>query len=306
MLRAVLLVIALGCIPACSETPKPASRVAAAPAAAAATEQLLNEMEGIWRSSDPDQLVYVLRDGRNLRMLSGGVYEADVQLRSVDVEARSVNLSVAAAGGRVVWTIRKVPAPGDDGPDYGLLVTMNGGEQLDLALVRRVSPEDREFMARELVRLLREEREGDGVEVAADTDVAIEEAAVAVAGIEAMSRDDAKVIKARSADVEEAVPAAEARTYATSYDCDKASKAVEAVVCHDAELALLDQRLARVYRTALGNSDQPEAERSTQMRWLRDRRDACERDSDCLRRVYLQQLKYFEGAPHYVHSAHAE
>lgn len=311
MLRAALLLVAMVWMVGCSEAPKTAPSVAAAPATDAAAEQLLNDMEGVWRSSDPDQLVYLLRDGRNLRMLSGGVYETDVQLRSVDVKAQSVNLSVSAAGGRVVWTIRKVTGAGDEAPGYGLLVTMNGGEQLDLALVRRVSPEDREFMAGELARLMREDSSVDevaaGAEAEASLDAEVEASApVADAVAVAMSGDDAKVMKARSADAGDDVPAAEAPTYTTSFDCGQATKAAEATVCYDADLALLDQRLARGYRQALANADQADALRSSQMRWLRDRRDACEDDTDCLRRVYQQRLKYFEGAPHYVHSDHAE
>lgn len=309
MLRAALLLVVMGWVAGCSETPKPESSAVVAPAADAASEQLLNDMEGVWRSSDPDQLMYLVRDGRNLRMLSGGAYETDVQLRSVDAKAQSVNLSVAAAGGRVVWTIRKVPDAGNEAPGYGLLVTMNGGEQLDLVLVRRVSPEDREFMAGELARALREEREAALAEVEAEPVSESEDAAVAVAmdgSAELVSSDDVKVSKTRSDDHEAEEPAAEAVAYPTSFDCGKASKAAEAAVCYDADLARLDQRLARGYRMALANADQPESLRSSQMRWLRDRRDACEDDADCLRLIYRQRLKYFEGAPHYVHSEHAE
>lgn len=308
MLRAALLVMAMAWIAGCSETSTPAPAVASAPAAEAA-EQLLQDMEGIWRSSEPGQLVYLVRDGRNLRMLSGGVYETDVQLRSVDVKAQSVNLSVAAAGGRVVWTIRKVSVAGNEAPGYGLQVTMNGGEQLDLALVRRVSPEDREFMAGELVRLMREDEAVDQTAPESETDaVAAADAAEPVADdvAAALAADDAKVMKARGGAVADDVPAAEAPTYTTSYDCGKATKAAEATVCYDASLALLDQRLARGYRMALANADQPETLRSSQTRWLHDRRDACEDDAGCLRLVYRQRLKYFEGAPHYVHSEHAE
>lgn len=310
MLRAVLLWVVMGWIAGCSETPEPESSAVGAPvqAADAASEQLLNDMEGVWRSSAPDQLMYLVRDGRNLRMLSGGAHETDVQLRSVDAKAQSVNLSVAAAGGRVVWTIRKVPDAGNEAPGYGLLVTMNGGEQLELALVRRISPEDREFMTGELARALREEREAAVAEVDAEPVSEFEDAAVAVAMESAtrVSSDDVKVSKTRLDDQEREEPATRAVAFATSFDCGKATKAAEAAVCHDADLAMLDQRLARGYRMALANEDQPESLRSSQMRWLKDRRDACEHDIDCLRRIYRQRLKYFEGAPHYMHSDHAE
>lgn len=307
MLRAALLVMAMAWIAGCSESSKPATTVASAPVADAAAEQLLEDMEGIWRSSEPDELVYLVRDGRELRMLHAGAYETDVQLRSVDVKTQSVNLSVAAAGGRVVWTIRKVAAAGSEAPGYGLQVTMNGGEQVDLALVRRVSPEDREFMAGELARLMREEGAVDQAGPEAEAEAEVETAAAVEDAVAvAISSDDAKVMKAHGGEVGDDVPAAEAPTYTTSYDCGKATKAAEATVCYDADLALLDQRLARGYRMALANADQPETLRSSQTRWLRDRRDACEDDAGCLRLVYRQRLKYFEGAPHYVHSEHAE
>lgn len=303
MLRVALLVLTLVLVTACSETPKAASTAAGATAADAATEQLLNDMEGVWRPTDPEQrgLVYVLRDGHNLRLLYGGVYESDVQLRSVDVKAQSVNLSVAAAGGRVVWTLRKVAARGNDEPGYGLLLTMNGGEQQELARVRRVSPEDREFMAGELARLIREDNEIDGAEAEVETDVgadAVAEADMPVAEVEAdaMSSDDVKVSKAPLAN-DAGATAVPAPAYPTSYDCTHATGSAEVAVCHDQELAGLDQRLARAYRKVLAQSDQPEAERASQMRWLRDKRNACEEDAACLRRVYLNRLKYFAGLP---------
>lgn len=308
MLRAALLVLTLVWATGCSEAPKAASTAAGAPAADAATEQLLNDMEGVWRSTDPDALVYVLHDGHNLRLLNGGVYETDVQLRSVDVKAQSVNLSVAAAGGRVIWTLRKVPGPGNDAAGYGLLVTMNGGEQLDLALVRRVSPEDREFMAGELARLIREDNEVDGAEAEVETDVgadAVAEADMPVAEVEddAVSSDDVKVSKAPLASAAAAVPAP---VYPTSYDCTHATGSAEVAVCYDEELAGLDQRLAGAYRKVLAQSDQPEAERSSQMRWLRDQRNACEEEVACLRRVYIKRLRYFAGPPYNAYSEHAE
>jgi uncharacterized protein YecT (DUF1311 family) len=304
-LRVALLVLTRVLATACSETPKAAPTAAGATAADAATEQLLNDMEGVWRSTDPDQLVYVLRQGHNLRLLNGGVYEADVQLRSVDVKAQSVNLSAAAAGGRVIWTLRKVPGPAAEEPGYRLLMTLDGGEQLDLALVRRVSPEDREFMDGELARLMREDREVDEAEADVE-DTAIEEAAVAVdAGAEEVSSDDVKVSKAPLADDAEAA-AVPAPIYPTSYDCTHATGSAEVAVCYDEELADLDQKLARAYRKVLAQSDQPEAERSTQMRWLRDKRNACEEDVACLRRVYLNRLKYFAGPPYHAYSEHAE
>lgn len=101
-------------------------------------------------------------------------------------------------------------APGDDEPGYGLLVTMNGGEQQDLALVRRVSPEDREFMDGELARAMREEASEADVEADVAADAASEEeAVVADVGAEEVSSDDVKVSKAPLADDAEAaaVPA---------------------------------------------------------------------------------------------------
>lgn len=93
--------------------------------------------------------------------------------------------------------------------------------------------------------------------------------------------------------------------YTTSFDCTKVLIAAESLVCHDPELANLDLKLARAYRTLLARSEQPEAERSTRMRWLADKRNACDSVA-CLRKAYRQRLKYFEGAPHYAYSEHAQ
>lgn len=296
MLRIVLLVLALAWAAGCSKSPAPV------PAASsdAATGQLLSDMEGVWRSSEPEQLLYLVREGRNLRLLSDGVYEADVQLRSVDVKAQSANLSVAAAGGRVIWTIQKVPQEG--GPGFRLLVTMNGGSQLDMALVRRISSEDREFMAGELARAMRE----DGTEVAAEADPQmVEEGPDAVDAAESASSDDDKLSKGGVAFDEAEAAAVVPDGSAPSFDCGKPLNRAESLVCGDREVGELDRRLSKAYRLALSRSDQPEAERSTQMRWLEEKRNACD-DAACLRRVYRQRLKYFEGPPHYAYSEHAE
>jgi uncharacterized protein YecT (DUF1311 family) len=92
---------------------------------------------------------------------------------------------------------------------------------------------------------------------------------------------------------------------APSFDCTKALNPAETLVCDDREVAELDRRLSKAYRLALSRSDQPEAERSTQMRWLADKRNACD-DVACLSTAYRQRLKYFEGPPHYAYSEHAE
>lgn len=126
----------------------------------------------------------------------------------------------------------------------------------------------------ELARAMREEASEADVEADVAADAASEEeAVVADVGAEEVSSDDVKVSKAPLADDAEAA-AVPAPIYTTSYDCTHATGSAEVAVCYDEELAGLDQRLARTYRKGLAQSDQPEAERASQMRWLRDKRNA--------------------------------
>ncbi len=74
--------------------------------------------------------------------------------------------------------------------------------------------------------------------------------------------------------------------HAASFDCKKASTAVEKLICADAQLSKLDEELAAAYRDAMGNAGQAEkaALREDQAAWLKSR-NAC-KDRLCIEGAY--------------------
>ena len=57
--------------------------------------------------------------------------------------------------------------------------------------------------------------------------------------------------------------------YAASYDCKKAVTAVEKMICSDAELSKLDEKLVKVYAHALVVASDPDLLKSEQRAWLK-------------------------------------
>lgn len=72
--------------------------------------------------------------------------------------------------------------------------------------------------------------------------------------------------------------------HAASFDCKKATTKVEKLVCADAELSKLDEKLSAAYKTALQDQSQAEMIRQEQKSWLK-RRNACV-DIACLKSSY--------------------
>jgi hypothetical protein len=76
-----------------------------------------------------------------------------------------------------------------------------------------------------------------------------------------------------------------------SFDCGKATNAVEKVVCGDAPLAALDVELARLHRLASSGA-RADALRPSQAKW-RDERNACATAADvaaCAVRSYVERI----------------
>lgn len=70
------------------------------------------------------------------------------------------------------------------------------------------------------------------------------------------------------------VPCAHAATYATSFDCAKASGSVEKLICRDAQLAQMDVEMMRLYRLALTDENavpRPDKVLIDQQFWLEAR-----------------------------------
>ncbi|WP_299802758.1 MliC family protein [uncultured Shewanella sp.] len=67
---------------------------------------------------------------------------------------------------------------------------------------------------------------------------------------------------------------AEAHTRMTpSFDCAKAQGQVETLICHDAELAKLDRKMAQIYEAALVNIPASEQPKAMQRGWIKGRND---------------------------------
>src|SRR5215831_576944 len=84
-----------------------------------------------------------------------------------------------------------------------------------------------------------------------------------------------------------------APAFAASFDCAKASTAIEKMICADARLSALDDNLARSYSAALERSSQDERARlrREQAAWLKYR-DACEpADRSCVIARYGERLR---------------
>ena len=79
---------------------------------------------------------------------------------------------------------------------------------------------------------------------------------------------------------------------AASFDCGKASTTVEKLVCADAELSKLDERVAEAYKKALTADP---GWKTRQHKWLSNVRNRCT-DAACLKQTYAGRLSYLEDA----------
>jgi len=81
-----------------------------------------------------------------------------------------------------------------------------------------------------------------------------------------------------------------------SFDCAKASTAVEKAICKDEEVADFDRVLNNYYQIVLEElHDAVDCLRADQRAWLRNQRDACGTKVDCLRAEYLKRLATLDG-----------
>ncbi|MHA6897230.1 lysozyme inhibitor LprI family protein [Ralstonia pseudosolanacearum] len=69
-----------------------------------------------------------------------------------------------------------------------------------------------------------------------------------------------------------------------SFDCAKASSAIEHLICSTPQAADADLRLASAYSAARAKASDPAAVKADQRKWMKDERDACS-DAECLVRV---------------------
>lgn len=83
-------------------------------------------------------------------------------------------------------------------------------------------------------------------------------------------------------------PEAPAASAKPSFDCSKAKKASEQVVCGNTELAAADVELDKVFRANLKQAEDKEGLKQSQTQW-RKTRDACGNDSICVLNAYRQR-----------------
>ena len=81
---------------------------------------------------------------------------------------------------------------------------------------------------------------------------------------------------------------------AASFDCNKASTAVEREICSNTQLSALDIKLSNLYRSMLNQSSEKELFRSTQRKWLGDR-NKCATDTACLISSYTTRINQLSG-----------
>ncbi|MBN2825620.1 MAG: DUF1311 domain-containing protein [Campylobacterales bacterium] len=79
---------------------------------------------------------------------------------------------------------------------------------------------------------------------------------------------------------------------AASFDCQKASSDVEKLICSDSQLSLLDEDLAKAYKSALQKD--PTRIKTQQQRWLKYTRNDCI-TLDCLTDAYRLQIDRLNG-----------
>ena len=84
-----------------------------------------------------------------------------------------------------------------------------------------------------------------------------------------------------------------------SFDCAKASTAVEGMICGSAELAELDSRLASAYKTVRDGADDSAAMRAEQVQWIKQVRNAC-KTMDCLLQGYGERVEDLEQMARYL------
>lgn len=96
----------------------------------------------------------------------------------------------------------------------------------------------------------------------------------------------------------QAAPAKKASPIAASFNCAKASTAVEGMICGNEELAALDVRVAAAYKTMRSESEDKDGVKSEQMAWLKER-NAC-RTTECLASSYAERAEDMERTLAYL------
>lgn len=85
--------------------------------------------------------------------------------------------------------------------------------------------------------------------------------------------------------------------HAASFDCGKATKPVERMICETGNLSTLDEQLSTAYKatmkaaTTASTTNTSDVLKSSQQRWLRGTRDAC-KNVQCLENAYVSRIAF--------------
>lgn len=78
-------------------------------------------------------------------------------------------------------------------------------------------------------------------------------------------------------------------TQAASFDCAKATAPIEKLICSDATTSQLDADLAGAYKAAMEKTENKDALKQQQRKWLKEKRNAC-KDAACLNQAYQSRI----------------
>lgn len=84
-----------------------------------------------------------------------------------------------------------------------------------------------------------------------------------------------------------------------SFDCEKASTAIEGMICGNAELASLDVRTSAAYKEVRDGADDRAALRREQIEWLKHTRNLC-KTPECLFQAYTERAEDLEQLAQYL------
>jgi uncharacterized protein YecT (DUF1311 family) len=76
---------------------------------------------------------------------------------------------------------------------------------------------------------------------------------------------------------------------AASFDCAKASTAVEKLICADEKLSILDDQLTTAYKAATETATDKATLKTQQKNWLKKKRNIC-KDAECLTKAYQSRI----------------
>jgi uncharacterized protein len=84
-----------------------------------------------------------------------------------------------------------------------------------------------------------------------------------------------------------------ASVHSASFDCAKAKTKIDKLVCGDAKLSELDEKLSGLYKKALELSPVPEDSKEQQRDWVKGSRNTC-KDAACLEEAYASRISELE------------